>query len=70
LERDRTVHDVLPDADLASVAAATAVGGFVNAGQVFYAEFSCIRFGDFDALKGPVATVVGDPWLKIHGSAP
>ncbi len=58
---------VLPDADLETVAAATAIGGFVNAGQVcistqrvlvhrrVYAEF-------LDALKKPVESIkVGNP---------
>jgi acyl-CoA reductase-like NAD-dependent aldehyde dehydrogenase len=58
---------VLPDADLEMVAAATAIGGYVNAGQVcistqrvlvhrrVYAEF-------LDALKKPVEAIkVGDP---------
>jgi acyl-CoA reductase-like NAD-dependent aldehyde dehydrogenase len=58
---------ILPDADLEMVAAATAVGGYVNAGQVcistqrvlvhrrVYAEF-------LDALKKPVESIkVGNP---------
>jgi acyl-CoA reductase-like NAD-dependent aldehyde dehydrogenase len=58
---------VLPDADLETVAAATAIGGYVNAGQVcistqrvlvhrrVYAEF-------LDALKKPVESIkVGNP---------
>jgi acyl-CoA reductase-like NAD-dependent aldehyde dehydrogenase len=58
---------VLPDADLETVAAATAIGGYVNAGQVcistqrvlvhrkVYAEF-------LDALKKPVQSIkVGSP---------
>jgi acyl-CoA reductase-like NAD-dependent aldehyde dehydrogenase len=58
---------VLPDADLEKVATATAIGGYVNAGQVcistqrvlvhrrVYAEF-------LDALKKPVEAIkVGDP---------
>ena len=58
---------VLPDADLASVAAATAVGGFVNAGQVCISAQRVLVhqkvYGDFlDALKGPVESIkVGDP---------
>jgi acyl-CoA reductase-like NAD-dependent aldehyde dehydrogenase len=58
---------VLPDADLASVAAATAVGGFVNAGQVCISTQRVLVhrkvYGDFlDALKGPVESIkVGDP---------
>ena len=61
---------ILPDADLAKVAEATAVGGFVNAGQVcistqrvlahrkIYAEF-------LDALKGAVNRIkVGDPMAE------
>jgi len=58
---------VLPDADLTSVAAATATGGFVNAGQVCISTQRVLVhrkiYGDFlDAVKGPVESIkVGDP---------
>jgi acyl-CoA reductase-like NAD-dependent aldehyde dehydrogenase len=58
---------VLPDADLTSVAAATALGGFVNAGQVCISTQRVLVhrkvYSDFlDALKGPVESIkVGDP---------
>jgi glyceraldehyde-3-phosphate dehydrogenase (NADP+) len=58
---------VLPDADLTSVAAATAVGGFVNAGQVCISTQRVLVhrkvYSDFlDAVKVPVESIkVGDP---------
>ena len=58
---------VLPDADLEQVAQATAMGGYVNAGQVCISLQRILvhgsAYGDFlDALKGPVeAITVGDP---------
>ena len=58
---------VLPDADLEAVAKATAVGGFVNAGQVCISTQRVLVhrkiYSDFlDALKGPVEAIkVGPP---------
>ena len=58
---------VLPDADLEEVAQATALGGYVNAGQVCISLQRVLvhakAYGDFlDALKGPVEAIkVGDP---------
>lgn len=58
---------VLPDADLSAVAAATAVGGFVNAGQVCISTQRVLVhrrvYGDFlEAVKKPVESIkVGDP---------
>ncbi len=58
---------VLPDADLETVAKATAIGGYVNAGQVCISTQRVLVhrrvYSDFlDALKGPVEAIrVGDP---------
>lgn len=58
---------VLPDADLEVVAAATALGGYVNAGQVCISTQRVLVhrrvYGEFlDALKKPVETIkVGNP---------
>jgi glyceraldehyde-3-phosphate dehydrogenase (NADP+) len=58
---------VLPDADLEQVAAATATGGYVNAGQVCISVQRVLvdrgAYGDFlDALKPRVDSIrVGDP---------
>lgn len=58
---------VLPDADLEAVAAATAVGGFVNAGQVCISTQRILVhrgiYADFlDALRKPVEAIkVGSP---------
>ena len=61
---------VLPDADLESVAKATALGGYVNAGQVCLSTQRVLVdrriYTDFlDALKGPVEAIkVGDPFAE------
>ena len=61
---------ILPDADLAKVAEATAVGGFVNAGQVCISTQRVLAhrkiYADFlDALKGAVNRIkVGDPMAE------
>jgi glyceraldehyde-3-phosphate dehydrogenase (NADP+) len=58
---------VLPDADLEVVAAATALGGYVNAGQVCISTQRVLVhrrvYGEFlDALKKPVEAIkVGNP---------
>lgn len=58
---------VLPDADLDAVAAATAVGGFVNAGQVCISTQRVLVhrriYGEFlEAVRKPVEAIkVGDP---------
>jgi len=58
---------VMDDADLDLVAKATAIGGYVNAGQVCISIQRVLVenkvYGDFlDALKGPVEAIVpGDP---------
>jgi acyl-CoA reductase-like NAD-dependent aldehyde dehydrogenase len=58
---------VLPDADLAQVAEATATGGFVNAGQVCISLQRAIVHQDIyadylEAVKGPVEAIkVGEP---------
>lgn len=58
---------VLPDADIEAVASATAVGGYVNAGQVCISTQRVLVhhrvYGDFlDALKKPVQAIkVGNP---------
>ena len=58
---------VMDDADLELVARATAIGGYVNAGQVCISIQRVLVekkvYGDFlDALKGPVEAIVpGDP---------
>jgi glyceraldehyde-3-phosphate dehydrogenase (NADP+) len=58
---------VMPDADLAQVAEATATGGFVNAGQVCISLQRVIVHQDIyadylDAVKGPVEAIkIGDP---------
>jgi glyceraldehyde-3-phosphate dehydrogenase (NADP+) len=59
---------VLPDADLEQVAAATATGGYVNAGQVCISVQRVLvdrgAYGDFlDALQPRVESIaVGDPF--------
>ncbi|HEV8685874.1 MAG TPA: aldehyde dehydrogenase family protein [Gaiellaceae bacterium] len=59
---------VLPDADLEQVAAATATGGYVNAGQVCISVQRVLvdrpAYGDFlDALRPRVESIaVGDPF--------
>ena len=61
---------VLPDADLASAAEATALGGYINAGQVCISTQRVLVgrriYVDFlDALKGPVEAIkVGDPFAE------
>jgi glyceraldehyde-3-phosphate dehydrogenase (NADP+) len=60
---------VLPDADLNVVAKATALGGFVNAGQVCISVQRVLVdrrvYGDFlDALKGPVESIAVGPPLE------
>jgi len=58
---------VLPDADMETVAAATALGGYVNAGQVCISTQRVLVhrrvYGEFlDALKKPVEAIkVGNP---------
>jgi acyl-CoA reductase-like NAD-dependent aldehyde dehydrogenase len=59
---------VLPDADIEAVVKATAVGGFVNAGQVCISTQRVLVhrkvYGDFlDALKGPVEAIRVGPSL-------
>src|SRR5258708_32383594 len=62
---------VLPDADLAKVAEATALGGFVNAGQVCISTQRVLVhrkvYNEFlDALKRPVeANKVGEPLADV-----
>jgi acyl-CoA reductase-like NAD-dependent aldehyde dehydrogenase len=61
---------VMPDADLEQVAEATAVGGYVNAGQVCISVQRVLvgrdAYGDFlDALRPKVeAITVGDPFAE------
>jgi acyl-CoA reductase-like NAD-dependent aldehyde dehydrogenase len=61
---------VLPDADLEQVAAATAVGGYLNAGQVCISLQRIVverrAYGDFlDALKAGVEAIkLGDPFAE------
>lgn len=58
---------IMPDGDLETAAAATAIGGYVNAGQVCISTQRVIVhkgvYGDFlDALKKPVEAIkIGDP---------
>ena len=68
MNSDRTADlVVLPDADISKVAEATAVGGYVNAGQVCISTQRVLVhqkvYADFlDALKPRVEAIkVGDP---------